>query len=596
MKTIIFLTRSFSAIALAMGVTACVELTPEPLSFYAPENTFINEEGLESALITCRKQPKWERYGDSYSKTCGTPLVYEYGLSDLAVMSAPQNDQMHNLEIQMTPTTEVVRHLRYWDLGWGALKYANTVVTYAEKAQITPESKKNALLAEGYFHRAYWYNILVNQFGDVPLILGEVQEPKLNFYSSSRTTILKQIKSDMEFAVQWLPESAPPSCVNRAAGEHLLTKIYLALGEFDNAVASATRCIDDNGLHLMIERFGVNKDNPKLDVYNDLFKEENISDPGNKEGIFVVQERYSVPGNVNGNGSNRMSNFVPYWCDGSNVRTPDGKPGTTYDAGTYNGSELVNTLGKGNAKIRPSNYAQYEIWGKCGKDIRHNDNNWYDINKLYYNRPASKGGSAKYFGKPVQREFVLDTMQCYFSFPKNKVLIYNGELKVNKSPTGGFTDSYVFRLAETYLLRAEAYWWLNKIDKATADVNTIRSRAKAPALSSVTLDNILDERARELFLEEYRKGELTRIAFLMAQLGRDGYSMSNFSEKNWYFDRVIAKNNFYKEEYFYSTNAYVMKPYHVLWPIPLTSIKSNTQGHINQNLGYPGAESNIPLE
>lgn len=592
MKTIKYL----CMIILGLSAMSCVDLTPKPLSFYSPDNTFNTVDGLESALVTCRKQQKWERYGNAFNATCGTPLVYEYALSDLAVMAAPQANQMHNLEVQMTPTTDVKRHLRYWDLGWGALKYANTVVTYAAQAQITPESKKNALLAEGYFHRAYWYYILVNQFGDVPLILGEVQEPKLNFYSASRTTVLNQLKSDMEFAVQWLPVSVEPSYVSRAAGEHLLTKIYLALGEFENAVKSATRCIEDNGLHLMKERFGINKNDGNLDVFNDLFNEYNISAPENKEGIFVVQERLGVPGNVNGNGSTRMYNFVPYWCNGSSVKTPDGKPGTTYDAGTYQGSELVNFLGKGNAKIRPSNYAQYEIWANCGSDIRHNSNNWYDINNLYYNRPQKKGGSAAYFGKPVQKEFVLDTMQCYFSFPKNKVLIYRDELNTDKSPTGGFTDSYVFRLAETYLLRAEAYWWLNEIDKATVDVNTIRSRAKAPELSTVTLNDILDERARELFLEEYRKGELTRIAFLMAKEGRNGYSISNFHENNWYYDRVIDKNNFYKEEYFYSTNAYIIKPYHVLWPIPLTSIKSNTQGHINQNMGYPGCETNIPVE
>ena len=92
--------------------------------------------------------------------------------------------------------------------------------------------------------------------------------------------------------------------------------------------------------------------------------------------------------------------------------------------------------------------------------MRHNRNNWYDISRLWYNRPPSKGGSAKWFGKQVQREFVKDTMRCYFSFPINKVLIYKDDLNKGKTPTGGFTDQYVFRLAETYLMRAEAYYWL----------------------------------------------------------------------------------------------------------------------------------------
>lgn len=37
-----------------------------------------------------------------------------------------------------------------------------------------------------------------------------------------------------------------------------------------------------------------------------------------------------------------------------------------------------------------------------------------------------------------------------------------------------------------------------------------------------------------------------------------------------------------------------MSPYHVLWPIPASTINSNTKGHINQNKGYAGSENNIP--
>lgn len=147
-------------------------------------------------------------------------------------------------------------------------------------------------------------------------------------------------------------------------------------------------------------------------------------------------------------------------------------------------------MGRGIAKIRPTNYSQYDIWGNCGNDLRHNSNNWYDISRLTYNRPASKGGSATYFGKPVQREFVSDTMRCYFSFPTVKVLIYKDDINKGKTPTGGFTDHYVYRLAETYLMRAEAYYWLGDVTHATEDVNTIRRRVQAPELASVTLDDI----------------------------------------------------------------------------------------------------------
>ena len=576
---------------------SCVDLDPEPLSFFAPENTFIDKEGLDALLITSRKQIKWEWFGDAFNAGyCETPLVYEYAWSDLSVIGAPEVKEIHNLETQLTPTTKMALHLRYWDLAWNGIKYANTVISRVPKSSITNEEDKNQLLAEGYFHRAYWYYLLVHQWGDVPLVLEEVAEPKLDFNSASRMSILQQMKSDMEFAVKWLPVNVERGCVSRAAGEHLLAKIYLSTGDFQLAVEATTRCINDYGLHLMRERFGVNASNPKLDVFNDLFQEDNISAIENKEAIFVVQERYGIEGNVAPKGSNRMRNFVHYWSNGAAVKTPDGKNGTTYDAAPYDGYEQVEELGRGIAKIRPTNYGQYALWKNCGADLRHNENNWYDISRLTYNRPASKGGSATYFGKPVERKFVSDTMRCYFSFPTVKVLIYKDDLNKGKAPAGGFTDQYVFRLAETYLMRAEANYWLGNIPAATSDVNEIRKRAKAPELSTVSLDDILDERGRELYIEEHRKVELTRIAFLKAQLGKDGYSLQNFSEKNWYYDRVMEKNNFFASQYFYSTNAFVMKPYHVLWPVPLTAITSNTQGRINQNIGYFGAEDNVPVE
>ena len=597
MKTMKNIIKCLTASLLVVNLSSCVDLDPEPLSFFAPENTFMDKEGLEALLITSRKQIKWEWFGDAFNAGyCETPLVYEYAWSDISVMGAPEVKEIHNLETQLTPTTNMALHLRYWDLAWNGIKYANTLISRVPKSNIDNEDDKNQLLAEGYFHRAYWYYSLVNQWGDVPLLLEEVTGPKLDFYSTSRMKILQQMKTDMEFAVKWLPKNVQPGCVSRAAGEHLLAKIYLCTGDFQFAVDATTRCINDYGLHLMKERFGVNASDASLDVFNDLFQEDNISASENKEAIFVVQERYGIEGNVAPKGSARMRNFVPYWGNGAAVKTPDGKQGTTYDAGPYEGYEWVEKLGRGIAKIRPTNYSQYAIWGKCGNDIRHNDNNWFNISRLTYNRPASKGGSEEYFGKPIERAFVSDTMRCYFSFPTVKTLIYKDDINVGKTPTGGFTDTYVFRLAETYLMRAEAYYWLGNLPLAKEDVNEIRRRAKAPELPSVTLDDILDERARELYIEEHRKVELTRIAFLKAQLGQDGYSLGNFSEKNWYYDRIMEKNNFFAEEYFYSTNAFIMKPYHVLWPVPLTAITSNTQGRINQNIGYFGAEDNIPVE
>ena len=100
----------------------------------------------------------------------------------------------------------------------------------------------------------------------------EITGAKLDFNTVSRKTILANIKKDMEYAVQWLPKEVIRGAVSRAAGEHLLAKICLATGDFQQAVDATTRCINDYGLRLMTERFGINMDDKSKDVYNDLFQ------------------------------------------------------------------------------------------------------------------------------------------------------------------------------------------------------------------------------------------------------------------------------------------------------------------------------------
>lgn len=111
---------------------------------------------------------------------------------------------------------------------------------------------------------------------------------------------------------------------------------------------------------------------------------------------------------------------------------------------------------------------------------------------------------------------------------------------------------------------------------------------------------ILDERARELYYEEPRKTELTRIAYLFALTGQPDYkgrtySMSNFSTSNFWYDRIMDVTDFYNEGvHTIHGDEYTLSPYHVLWPVPQSAIDANVNGHINQNAGYAGAAGNVP--
>ncbi len=120
---------------------------------------------------------------------------------------------------------------------------------------------------------------------------------------------------------------------------------------------------------------------------------------------------------------------------------------------------------------------------------------------------------------------------------------------------------------------------------------------------TATLDDVLDERARELFLEEMRRQELVRIAYTMAKLNKNGYTQENIGIKNWFYDRLTSKNNIYFDtttgtprDFEYNGRKYKISPYHIYWPIPESAINDNTMARINQNFGYVGYENNVEPE
>jgi hypothetical protein len=123
----------------------------------------------------------------------------------------------------------------------------------------------------------------------------------------------------------------------------------------------------------------------------------------------------------------------------------------------------------------------------------------------------------------------------------------------------GWSDQIYLRLADTYLLKAEAEYKLGLPGDAANTINIIRTRSNATPITAadVTLDYILDERSRELIIEEERRYTLLRT-------------------HKW-LERV-AKYNFYGGE--------VIAPRDTLFPIPQTVIDANLTAPFPQNPGW----------
>ena len=323
--------------------------------------------------------------------------------------------------------------------------------------------------------------------------------------------------------------------------------------------------------------------------------------------------------------------------------------------------DVNRTVGRGIARTRPSYFHMFDIWdmdrsiatdavslpgGRHVNDKRsplhrapHPNNpdslvrdSWRFPEDLIYNAPTLFTSNdyfvRSWYGRNVVRPANMNLtatgtvleeyVRGWFHWPHYRIFVPEHEsLAQTAQYNGGSTPRYLFRTAEVHLMMAEAYYWLNNPAAAATQLNLVRNRAGALPITAadVNIAMILEERARELFLEEARSAELVRIAFTYAKTGRPTsapglngrvYRLETFSGPvgvaaganikqegyNFFFDWVTSRNGFYNRGITLRGQLIQMSVHHVLWPIPDNAIIQNSQGVINQNIGYPGTERN----
>ncbi|MES2279609.1 MAG: RagB/SusD family nutrient uptake outer membrane protein [Bacteroidota bacterium] len=609
---------TMAAVIITDGCTKRADLTPEAPSSFTPDVTLTSPAAFKAAIEYMNQNERIEFFGDS------APMLTESLFSDVAVEgTTDKTTPAQDLNVRITPSANLNsddynKIGRYWEIWWNGVHYANTVISRIDNVKWATPAARNAVLGAAYFHRALRYYRLCNEFGDVPLILKEEQAVNVSYFSTQRVVILKQMKADLEFAVANLTDAVDKGDVTKGAAGHLLGKIDLSLGLFDDAITALNAVINSGPYHLMTTRFGIVASDATRNVIWDLHRPENKSLGSNAEALYNVIDRETLEG-ATANGSQVMRNCVPMWHNGTILTPTNHKPGVV-DAVTAE-FPLTYYYGRGIGRVRGTPYSTQYIWTD-NTDLRHAPGNWVNMTDLVYNNSAIKTTDAAWYGKKLVQYTAAnvasmflngpkDTIRAWFGWPHYKIFINPGGVNILNAtsdkwwspPRGTNTDWYVFRLAETYLLRAEAYMWKGQAALAMADLNVVRARAQAQLLTDVTkvtMSTVLDERARELFFEEPRHAELARIAFIYAQTGIPSYTgkvynVASFATSNFFYDRVIEKNDFYnKGVVTNSGNTFTISPYHVLWPIPQSEIDLNINGHLNQNKGYTGSETNVP--
>ena len=531
-------------------------LEETPFDFYSPENSYATSEQFNSAVARLYELTNSYML---YSNDGGT-YIYWY-TSDIAYDAIDPVHELNSYIDKITPEATRIRDI--WTRYYRIIFDANVIIgrINGENTTFKSENERAILKSEALFFRAFAYRCLAHQFGGVPLILEELTEPRRDFVRASREEVYKQAISDLTFAAANLPsvtELKEDGRLTKAAANHLLSELYISTKEYDKSIAAASSVINDPNYALMNNRFGSRKDVPG-DVYYDLSCRGNQNrKSGNTESIWVGQYEYLVEGG--GSGMMLARFLVPlYW----QLKGNDNKNLFIGPCAQYGG--------RGIGWFAGSKYFFEDIWKNDPGDIRNSEYNIIrDVvannpSSAYYGEKIIKSGAITNFNNAYARWWypIIAKAAPINDFPEELYLDKNTGL-LNNTANYTYRDHYYMRLSETYLLRAEAYLGKGDKTKAADDINVVRARANANpvAYADVTIDYILDERARELSFEEFRIITLMRLGKLV--------------------ERVKKYNPMANGEY--ATNG--VGDYQNLWPIPQSEIERNTEAVLEQNSGY----------
>ena len=511
-----------------------------------------------------------------------------------------------NYPVQLVPQdNDRVRD--FWLRAFRIVQVANVLIDAinefdpADPIFETQPGQREILLAEARFFRAHMYRTLVALYGGVPIFDEAVSSPRTDLVRASEEEVYDFIIADLEFGSENLPDpgsEAQPGRITKAAARHLLSEVLNSVGRYDEAIANASSVINDFGFALMQNRFGFQNDDVVLgdgvasgDVFYDLFQMGNHNDGANTEDIWVIQnEPLTLNNSVDGRNPGERA-FGPAYH-----RLGNGPDGIRAIQGP-NVDLFLPQFGRPVAWAKPTNYLAFDIWrSDFDNDIRNANHNIFRTWR--YNNPASLWNgrlinpAEDWFerennldpdsplvlqnGEPINRktngQIRNDTIQYLFPYFM-KVASPNVHFTELNREGGGFShkDRYAMRLSETYLLRAEAYLRQGDLGSAAADINMVRTRANATPVEAadVTLDYLLDERARELYSEEWRLVTLMRLREV------DGV--------NVFVDRT---RRFYDNDQALGGVGAGIADHNRLYPIPQSEIDLNIDAELTQNPGY----------
>ena len=357
--------------------------------------------------------------------------------------------------------------------------------SFIENAQLLNDNAEvEAYIAEARFLRAFAYFNLMDLFGDVPLVtVVSTDLPE----QSTRSEIFNFVEGELLEIQDQLKESGANEYgrVDRVAAWALLSKLYLnaqvwtGTERYTDAITYAEMAINSS--------YSINTTdaNGNGSAYDELFLADNNSNGAQNEFIFAL--------NFDGNNSRTYggTTFLVHAAIGGSM--------DAFNFGVNGGWSGLRTT---KALVNKFDASVTEI------DADGNPTAWADSRAMFYTD-----------GQSFEINTIANQFTDGYAVTKFTNIDSNGAAG---SDTGGDfvdTDLPIIRLAEIYLTYAEAVLRGGAggdVNTAAGYINELRARAYGNTSgnitsSALTLDFILDERARELYWEGQRRTDLIRF-------------------------------------------------------------------------------------
>lgn len=569
--------------------------------------------GLASSFVACRKLDEYNPSGSTSDAVLSTPqgiLTFVnacyadqrnyYGKEDAILMSEGGTDLWYNAN-RASYANQLTRYEGFTSVSSGtsrnsyttfyrSLNLCNTGIERIKNVVYPTAAEKNQREAEMRYMRAFNLYHIVKFYGGVRLKLTENTEPDYYAYRSPAIDFYKQIIVDLEFAAENLPNSWGGE-VSRATKKAALGLMARAALDAAYEVTGTDRQAYFTKAKTTAQQVIDRKDEFKIklwDNYADLWNPANnklVGRADNGEALyFITNSKENLTTNFDGNANRMHLWFLTQYSNKIAGLTQ------TQDYGNDGQRRLMptRTLLDYYDETKDSRYAGtfQEVW------IANNNYTWTAADATRYGKNSSIVGTQIRAGIDTimmitKKSIANKAARTYMVFDRDSSFNANGTIRgsdvfvplqkfkypyrtaVNAQP--GFNDIFLIRFAEMYLIAAEADIQLGNAASAAQYVNVIRTRAaiKAPVnqtaamqvtAADMTLDFILEERAREFAGEHLRWFDIARIK-----------NQNNFATF------IKAKN----------PDITAVQDYHRLRPVPQEELDALLNGtEFGQNLGY----------